>query len=277
LLKNFNNEFLNINKYKNLNNKKNIEALKFEKSIKLKNVKFNFLKKKNYQEQFKISNLDFEIKKNSITGIAGKTGSGKTTLIDILSGIFKPDEGFLYLDDVIINEENLHQYRKNISYISQNIFLGSGTVKDIIQFGSIVKKDEKAKLEFVTKKAEIFDFIDNLPNKFDTFVGDGGVDFSSGQKQRILLSRFFYLNSKILILDEATNLLDFKTEDTLINNLINDKENKTIIVVTHGIQNLKKFDNILFVEDGNLIAQGKYEVLKKNSSKFSEFVEKYGE
>ena len=277
LIKNFNIEFLNIDKYNNLNHQKDFEPLKFEKSIKLENAKFQFLKNKNDQKQFKISNLELEIKINSITGIAGKTGSGKTTVIDILSGIFKPDEGHLTLDGVKINEKNLHQYRKNISYISQNIFLGSGTIKDIIQFGSNIDNNEKEKLEYATKKAEIFDFIDNLPDKFNTFVGDEGVDFSSGQKQRILLSRFFYLNSKILILDEATNLLDFKTEDTLVNNLINDKESKTIIVVTHGIQNLKKFDNILFIEDGELIGEGSYELLKTKSLAFSKFVEKYGE
>ena len=165
LIKNFNIEFLNIDKYNNLNHQKDFEPLKFEKSIKLENAKFQFLKNKNDQKQFKISNLDFEIKINSITGIAGKTGSGKTTVIDILSGIFKPDEGHLSLDGVNINEKNLHQYRKNISYISQNIFLGSGTIKDIIQFGSNIDNNEKEKLEHATKKAEIFDFIDNLIQK----------------------------------------------------------------------------------------------------------------
>jgi ATP-binding cassette subfamily B protein len=277
LIKNFNKEFININKYKDFNFKKNIKSLNFEKNIKLENVKFQFLNNKNHQGQFQISNLNLIIKKNSITGIAGKTGSGKSTLIDILSGIFKPDEGCLSLDDVKINEKNLHQYRKNIGYISQNIFLGSGTIKDIIQFGSNIHNNEKEKLEYAAKKAEIFDFVNNLPEKFNTFIGDGGIDLSSGQKQRILLSRFFYLNSEILILDEATNLLDLKTEDTLINNLINDRKNKTIIVVTHGIQNLKKFDNILFIKDGSLIAQGSYQILKKKSSIFREFVEKYKE
>ena len=158
LIKNFNIEFLNINKYNSLNYQKDFEPLKFEKSIQLENAKFQFLKNKNNQKQFKISNLDLEIKINSITGIAGKTGSGKTTVIDILSGIFKPDEGHLSLDGVKINEKNLHQYRKNISYISQNTFLGSGTIKDIIQFGSNIDNNEKEKLEYATKKAEIFDF-----------------------------------------------------------------------------------------------------------------------
>ena len=277
LIKNFNIEFININKYNDFNFKKNIKSLKFKKNIKLENVKFKFLNNKNHQGQFQISNLNLIIKKNSITGIAGKTGSGKSTLIDILSGILKPDDGYLSLDDVKINEKNLHQYRKNIGYISQNIFLGSGTIKDIIQFGSNINNNEKEKLEYAVKKAEIFDFVNNLPDKYNTFIGDGGIDLSSGQKQRILLSRFFYLNSEILILDEATNLLDFKTEDTLINNLINDRKNKTIIVVTHGIQNLKKFDNILFIKDGNLIAQGSYQILKKKSSIFREFIEKYEE
>jgi ATP-binding cassette subfamily B protein len=277
LIENFNKEFLNINNYKNYNLKKNIEPLKFKKNIKLKNLKFQFSNDKNYQGQFKISNLNLIIKKNSITGIAGKTGSGKSTLIDILSGIFKPDGGFLFLDDVKINKKNLHQYRRNISYISQNIFLGSGTIKDLIQFGSYTDNYEDEKLEYATKKANIFDFIDNLPKKFNTFIGDGGMDLSSGQKQRILLSRCFYLDSNILILDEATNLLDFQTEDTLINNLINGREKKTIIMVTHGIQNLKKFDNILFIKDGSLIAQGSYQILKKKSSIFREFIEKYEE
>ena len=108
-------------------------------------------------------------------------------------------------------------------------------------------------------------------------IGDGGVDLSSGQKQRLLLARFFYSDSKILILDEATNLLDFRTEDSLVNNLIKEKEDKAIIVVTHGIHNLKKFDNIVYIEDGRIVAEGNFETLKKESNKFNEFIYNSGQ
>lgn len=277
LLKSFNNEFSNIIEFNKKTNIENIKPLKFEKNLNIKDVNFKFLEEENVNKQFKISNLNLEIKKNSITGIAGKTGTGKTTIVDLISGIYEPDEGCILLDDIKIDFTNLHHYRKNISYISQNIYLASGTIKEIIQFGSEKFNDEDQRLEKASKKSEIYDFINNLPNKFQTMIGDGGVDLSSGQKQRLLLARFFYSDSKILILDEATNLLDFRTEDSLVNNLIKEKEDKVIIVVTHGIHNLKKFDNIVYIEDGRVVAEGNFETLKKESNKFNEFIYNSGQ
>ena len=276
LLKSFNIEFSNIIEF-NKRNIRSIKPLKFEKFLNIENLSFKFLEEEKTDQLFKISNLNLEIKKNSITGIAGKTGSGKTTIVDLISGIYEPDEGCIFLDDTKIDITNLHRYRKNISYISQNIFLASGTIKEIIQFGSEKFNNDDLKLEIASKKAQIYDFINNLPDKFQTIIGDGGVDLSSGQKQRLLLARFFYSDSKILILDEATNLLDFRTEDSLVNNLIKEKEDKVIIVVTHGIHNLKKFDNIIYIEDGNVLAEGNFETLKKESIKFREFIHNSGQ
>ena len=214
----------------------------FEKNIKLEKISF-----KHNTNQKLIINLDLLINKKDKIIILGESGSGKSTILDILTGLIKPDKGLIRLDNIKIDEKNLKSYQKKISLITQNIFLEEGTIlKNITN----TKKYSDVNFERFKKccnTAEIWSFIRKHKDKHKMYVSHNGSNLSGGQKQRIAIARALYKNSDILVFDETTSEIDFKIEEKIFNNLSKNESDKTIIFVTHKVRKMNFFNKNPFV------------------------------
>ena len=260
----FNEEFSEITKKKL--NTINQEKIIFSKCIELKNINFNF-----EDNSFELSNINLKIKKGEFIGLCGPTGSGKTTLVDLISSVYEPKTGSLLVDDILINEKNADNFKFKISYVSQNFFLGDMTIAELISFGS----DQKQNLEEIRKVAkisEIDQFVENLPNKYNTKFGDAGLKLSGGQQQRIAIARALFKKPEILVLDETTGSVDLVTEQKIINNLQNIKKDITIILIAHRVGSLKNCSNIFLMNQGKLSMSGRYEEIIKKSDLFKSLI-----
>lgn len=249
-IKNLMDDILNSNQIENKNyNKRSV--MSFNKLIKLKNVFFNYENSK----KSVINNLNLEIPVKSMIAITGPSGCGKSTLIDILTGLLTPKNGELTIDDVIITKKNLRLWQNSIGYVPQNIYLSDDTIASNIAFGLDNKDIDYKRVENSAKIAQIHDLIKNeLPKKYLTKIGERGVRLSGGQRQRLGLARALYYNPKLLILDEATNALDFKTEQKIMDTLysLNDI---TIIVISHRFDTIKNCDIIIKFKNGQITSE----------------------
>ncbi len=224
------------------------ENLSFKEKISIKNISFSYEEKK----VFALNNINIEIKKGTNLGIIGNSGSGKSTLISLLIGLLEPENGIIYSDNKNI-KDNLRRWQSFISYVPQDIYLLDDTIKKNIAIGEEEEKIDYKRLNIAINSAQLTKYIDGLPNKLDTFVGNRGVRISGGQKQRIGIARALYFNREILILDEATNSLDSKNEKAIIDDIIKEYQSKTLICVAHNQKIFEQFDNIMTLENGKLI------------------------
>lgn len=224
-------------------NSEDSKKLIFKNKIKLENVTFGYEPNKNILE-----NVNIEISKNSTIGILGKTGSGKTTLIDLISGLLEPEKGKIVVDDVAI-KSSLKNWYKKISYIDQNVTLIDGPLIENIAIGQKQNDIDIKNLEKVLENSQSKEFIDNLPKKYYTLVGERGIRLSGGQIQRIGIARALFKNSELLILDEPTSSLDVNTENLVINAIEGLKKEKTVILISHRLNALKNCDKIFEIKN----------------------------
>jgi ATP-binding cassette subfamily C protein len=238
----------------------------FNKKIELKNVSFFYQK----ESTFNIENLNILIDKNSFVGICGKSGSGKTTIVDLLAGVYAPNKGSLMIDYNEIDQPKLNNFKKIVSYVPQEFYIGDSTVKDSILFGSSDFNEEN--LNFALKFSGVNEFIQTLPDKLDTSISDRGINLSLGQKQRISIARALYKRPSILILDEATNSLDLINEKDILSNLKKLKNEMTIIFISHKVSSLNICDDIFLIKDGGVHDKGSFDYLKNNSKYFQELI-----
>ena len=226
-------------------------------NLELKRVSYKYPGSKN----FVINNGNISIKAGESIGIIGKTGSGKSTLINLLMGLLKPTEGSLEINGINItddlNEGVLVNYRKNISHVPQSIFLNNVTILENIAFGEKVLDINFEKVIEACRASRIYDFIKSTEKGFYSTVGERGIKISGGQLQRIALARALYKNKKILILDEATSALDNETEKEVINSIKNFDPNLTIIAIAHRLSTLCDYDRILKVSNGKIYNEKK--------------------
>jgi HlyD family secretion protein len=247
---------------KNINKKK---YYPFKKELILKNVYFKYPEK----NKPALNNIDIKIKSKKIIGIAGHTGSGKSTILDIILGLIQPTSGKLTVDGKILNNKALvRKWQNNFGFVPQNIYLSNSTIIQNIAFGIPEKNINLDKVKAAAKLANIDKFIEQLPQKFHTMIGDRGVRFSGGERQRIGIARSLYFDPSILIFDEATNALDSFTEKLILKAIKDISKHKTIIIVAHRLNTLKICDNIFLIDSGKLIAQGNYNSLIKYSKDF---------
>jgi len=226
-------------KYKN--------KITFKNEINIKNLDFKY---PNSKEQI-LKNLNTKIKKGEFIGIHGKSGSGKTTFVNILLGLLKSDSGQIDVDGKDIHE-NLRSWQNIISYIPQNVFVSDDTILKNIAYGEDEKNIDLSKVKESIKIANIEDFVSSLPNGLNTNCAELGDRFSGGQKQRIGIARAFYINSEILVFDEFTNFLDPKNEEEIIEEINLFKGNKTLIMISHKTSTLKNCNRIYKLIDKNL-------------------------
>tara|TARA_B100000989_G_scaffold122610_1_gene90598 strand:- start:5268 stop:6986 length:1719 start_codon:yes stop_codon:yes gene_type:complete len=228
-----------------INQKENIN---FKKSINYKKITFSYSKTKQL-----IFEEDFEINKGEIIGIYGESGSGKSTLLNILTLLIEPDDGEIYLDGNKLNTADKKRNLQNkMSFISQDSFLIEGTIKDNIILYSDQKIDND-KIDLSLKLSKADKFINELDDGIDYKLGTLSRKISSGQKQRIVLARCFYEDKSIIILDEATNALDEETEKAIFHNILKTKKDKTIIIVSHNINNIGICGKVYKIENGKIV------------------------
>ncbi len=221
-----------------------------------------------------IKKLNLQIDKGQTVAFIGSTGSGKTTLVDLVVGLLHPSDGGIKIDGKTITKENTKSWRANLAYVPQEVFLFDDTVLRNIVMGISEANIDFALLEKVTKMAGIYDFIDQqLPKGFQTGIGERGVRLSGGQRQRLGLARALYSNPSVLILDEATSALDSITEKSIIESLKSLPKDITTIIVAHRLSTIKHADCIFVLDQGKIITQGTYDTLVLTDDTFKTMVE----
>jgi HlyD family secretion protein len=242
-----------------------LEKIAFEKDIFIKNVSILYPEKK----VSVINNITIKIPARKLVAFVGKTGSGKTTLVNYIMGFLNSQEGEMFIDNKIINKENLSQWQSNIGFVPQDIFLLDSSIKENIAFGVEKELIDESKINKILDVVQLNEFVKNLEYGLETNVGTNGVKLSGGQKQRIAFARALYSEPELLILDEATNALDGVTEENIMNCIFNFSGSKTVIIVAHRISTIRKCDIIYFFENGRIIDQGNFDDLTKRNKNFS--------
>ncbi len=240
-----------------------------EGNIQFSNVSFKYPQSHNYS----LKNININIPAGSTTAIVGRTGSGKTTLINLLLRLYDIEEGKILLDGKNIRDITLKSLRENVGYVPQDNFLFSTTIKDNIAFpfDSKVSDEEVYK---AAKVAEVYDNIVEFTDKFDTVLGERGVTLSGGQKQRVSIARAIIKKSPILIFDDSLSSVDTETEEKILNNLEKLTNKKTLIIISHRISTVQNADQIIVLDEGKIIEKGNHESLLKNKGLYNYLYEK---
>ena len=233
-------------------------------AINFKNINFKYASSADYI----LKNVTLSIKPGETVALVGKSGSGKTTILDLIPRLYEPSTGTINFNNEDIAKMDLNFIRKQISYVGQDFTLFNDTVYNNIAYGEL-NESSKNEIENATKQANAFDFINLLPNKFDTYVGQNGVLLSGGQRQRIAIARAILKNSPILLLDEATSALDSESEGVIQESINNLSKNKTTLIIAHRLSTVINADKIVVIENGQVIEQGNHKELLNNEGAYS--------
>ena len=210
-----------------------------------------------------------KINAKTIVGLVGPTGSGKTTIVDIILGLLTIQKGSLEVDGKIINQQNLRSWQGSIGYVPRNIFLADNSISANIAFGSPKTDINQEAVEKASKIANLHEFVvDELPEKYQTTIGERGVRLSGGQRQRIGIARALYHDPKILILDEATSALDNQTEKAVMDAVNNLRKDITVILIAHRLNTVKRCDKVFLLEKGLIKNEGTFQELTNINENF---------
>ncbi len=237
--------------------------------IELKDISFTYPNKK----RSVLKGINLSIPANSVVGIVGPSGAGKSTLIDILLGLIIPDKGKLYIGETEITRNNMREWQNMLGYVPQNIFLSEGNIIENVAFGINSNIVDMESVKRVIKLANLDEWVNNLPDGYLTKIGERGVQISGGQRQRIGIARALYGDADFLFFDEATSALDGVTEKIIMEAIEECARKKTIILIAHRLNTVKKCDLIFMVDQGKLVDQGSYNYLSENNAYFREMVE----
>ena len=249
-------EFLDSLDDKNLENGKIIS--KINGNIEFKNISFTY---KNINKDV-INDLSFKINKNTKVALVGESGSGKSTILKLLMGLIKNDNGQILIDNNDLSLVNLNSFYDHVTYVSQEAPIFDGSLKENLVFD---KKIDDEKIIDVLKLVCLDEFYNKLKDGLYTELGEKGIRMSGGERQRVALARLFFDDSKIIILDEATSAMDNITEKDVMNNIVKNLKNKTIIIIAHRLETIKDVDEIYVLDKGKIVEKGSYkELLNKN-------------
>ncbi|MCO4783745.1 MAG: ABC transporter ATP-binding protein [Candidatus Cloacimonetes bacterium] len=236
---------------------------KIERAISLNKVSFSYT-----SEKF-IENLDLEFLVGKTSALIGSSGSGKSTIIDLLLGFNIPQKGDVYFDDCVMKDLSIVEVRSKIGVVSQDAMLLYGSIRDNLLYGLFDKSEED--LRGACDKASLLDFVDSLPNGFDTQIGEEGSLLSGGQKQRLQLAQIFLQDPEVIILDEPTSALDSESEEVIVDTLKALHHSKTIIIIAHRLSTIMHSDNIIVMDKGELIDQGTHSQLLHNNEMYKKY------
>jgi len=234
-----------------------ITPISFEREIKLQDLSFRYIS----EGAWVCQKLNLVIKKGSRIGLIGPTGSGKSTLIDLIMALLEPTDGALVIDDQIISVENSRSWQMHLAHVPQAIYLADTSIEENIAFGSPKDKIDAARIRLAARQAQIDSFIETLPEKYETFVGERGVRLSGGQRQRIGIARALYKQADVLIFDEATSALDNETERSVMDAIDGLDRNLTVVIIAHRLTTLQCCDAIIELNAGSIIRSGTYQEL----------------
>jgi subfamily B ATP-binding cassette protein MsbA len=244
----------------------NVTAPQIQNYISLENVSFSYGTKK------VINNISINIKKNTAIALVGESGSGKTTLANIITGLLNPGSGEITLDGIPLNTLNLNSYRNKIGYISQEAVIFRDDVYNNITFWAEPTIENKKRFWEVVNMTSLNDFVEQLPEKEQTMLGDNGMLISGGQKQRISIARELFKKVDIMILDEATSALDSETERFIQENIEKLQGSYTMIIIAHRLSTVKNVDQIYLLDNGSVVCHGQFNEMLEQSERFKRMV-----
>ena len=219
-----------------------------------------------------IKNININIPGGSMSAFVGHSGAGKSTIINLLPRFYDPQQGRILIDNQDIKTISLHSLRKNISLVSQDIILFDDSIKNNIIYAK--SNASQSEVTNACKFAAAHEFIEKLPNGYETLIGENGIKLSGGQKQRISIARAILKKSPIILLDEATSSLDADSEEIVQNAILNLTKNKTTLVIAHRLSTIHKADKIFVIKSGEVIDSGDHEFLIKNCDEYKSLYEK---
>ncbi len=219
-----------------------------------------------------LKDISFSVTRRQVVGLVGSTGSGKTTIVDLLLGLLPPTDGEIRVDGVSLNEDTSRQWRARCGYVPQDVFLSDDTIAANIAFGIPQSEVNIDAVRRAAQTAQIHDFIGGLSHGYATPIGERGVRLSGGQRQRIGIARALYHDPEVLVMDEATNALDSVTESAVIDTIHQLAHQKTLIVIAHRLSTVRDCDCIFFIEQGRVSAQGTFAELYEQNDRFRAMV-----
>lgn len=243
--------------------------LAFKQQVSLNNITFSYPGKPSPA----VKDLTLVIPKNSVIGLVGASGSGKSTAIDLLLGLLNPQKGELCIDDTCITPANKRAWQNNLGFVPQSIYLSEGSIAENVAFGLPVKEINLEQVNKALELANLTELVEQLPQGIQTQVGERGVQLSGGQRQRIGIARALYHEADVLVFDEATSALDGITEKIIMEAIHDFSGKKTIIMIAHRLKTVQKCDIIYMMDKGKIIDQGTYQQLLANNPKFKEMAE----
>ena len=261
------NEFINIQE-KVINDGE--QKLKKVIDLEFKNVSFKYPN----NEDYALKNINFKLEHGMSLGIFGKTGSGKSSLAQILCRLYEPSEGEILINNSSIKEIELNNFRKKIGYVPQDVFLFSDTIENNIAFGLSNEDFTNEEIVIASKRAGLFNEIEKFSNSFQTKIGERGVTLSGGQKQRIAIARALIRNPELLVFDDCLSAVDAKTSQKIQNSLYNQKNKKLSIHISNKISNLSQCSHIIVLEEGEILEQGDHDFLLKNKGFYFDIFKK---
>jgi len=243
-----------------------------EGNIEFKNIKFSYDNSENVDKKITLNNINLKMLGGKMTSLVGHSGSGKSTIMNLIPRIYDADEGEIMIDSRSIYRTKIRSLRNNISFVSQDTNLFDDTIKNNIAYADMDATDEEiyraAELSFASE------FIEKLKDKYETKIGENGIRLSGGEKQRLSIARAILKKSRIILLDEATSSLDAETEDKIQKAILYLTKDKTTIVIAHRLSTILNSDNIYVVDSGKIVAEGNHEELMGSSSIYKNFYDK---